>query len=206
MSAKKISIFTLISLIAFGIFLLGCDEDSNYDQRTVVYVSNVNDGAPFISDVLNQGDSLWTEDYSDFNRNDDYIEEDYLKIEFHNRPYSSVVDVSGSSLGDFLLTSYDVEFIRYDGGTVPVRPFRGQTSILVPGNSKVEALILLVPFGDKQISPLADIQYVWDVEILTFARITFQGHEVQSEREIEFTANVTVNFGDPVEVEGDSDF
>jgi len=203
MSAKKITIFTLISLIAFGLFLLGCDEDSSYDQRTVVYVSNVNDGAPFISDVLNQGDSLWTEDYSDYNTSDDFIEEDYLKIEFHNRPYSSVVDVSGSSLGDFLLTSYDVEFIRYDAGTVPVRPFRGQTSILVPCDSKVEALILLVPFGEKQVSPLADIQYDWDVEILAFARITFHGHEVQSEREIEFTANVTVNFGDPVEIEED---
>ncbi|UCF06784.1 MAG: hypothetical protein JSV33_07105 [bacterium] len=198
MSAKKISVFTLISLITVGILLIGCDDDSSYDQRTVVYVSNINDGAPFISDVLDQGDSLWTEDYTAYNTNDDFIQEDWITVEFHNRPYSSIVDVGSSSLGDFLLTSYDVQFVRYDGGPTPVRPFSGQTSILVPCNQRVEAVILLVPYNDKQIPPLSAIAYVWDVEILAYAVITFHGHEVQSEREIDFTAQLTVNFGDPI--------
>ena len=42
MSVKKTTAFTFVAALIIGVLLFGCDEDSNYDQRTVVYVSNIN--------------------------------------------------------------------------------------------------------------------------------------------------------------------
>jgi len=198
MSVKNCTAFTFVTVLIIGALLVGCDEDSNYDQRTVVYVSNINDGFPVLSDVRNQGDSLYEKDGETFKRDDDFWLEDWIKVEFHNRPYSSVVDPNSGSLGDFLFTSYDVEFVRMDGGTSPVPPFTGETSILVPANSLVEGVILLVPVSAKRISPLVDLEYTAN-EIMTNAHITFHGHEIQTDREIDFSAGILVNFADILE-------
>ncbi len=198
MSVKKCTAFIFTTVMIIGALLIGCDEDSNYDQRTVVYVSNINEGFPYLSDVRNQGDSLWERDYSDYKYDDDYWVEDWVKVEFHNRPYSGVVDPNNGSLGDFLLTSYDVEFITLDGSGTPVPPFSGETSILVPANSLVEGAILLVPVYTKRMSPLVDLEYTAN-EIMTNAHITFHGHEVQTDRDIEFSAGILVNFADILE-------
>ena len=195
MSVKKCTAFTFVTVLIVGALLVGCDEDSNYDQRTVVYVSNINDGFPVLSDVRNQGDSLYERDGTTFKMDDDFWVEDWVTVEFHNRPYNSVVDPNSSSLGDFLFTSYDVEFIRTDGGVTPVQPFTGETSILVPANSMVEGGILLVPVYAKRMSPLVDLEYTAD-EIMTNAHITFHGHEVQTDREVHFSAGILVNFAD----------
>ncbi len=198
MSVKKCTAFIFTTVMIIGALLIGCDEDSNYDQRTVVYVSNINEGFPYLSDVRNQGDSLWERDYSDYKYDDDYWVEDWVKVEFHNRPYSGVIDPNNSSLGDFLLTSYDVEFITMDGSGTPVPPFSGETSILVPANSMVEGAILLVPVYTKRMAPLVDLEYTAN-EIMTNAHITFHGHEVQTDRDIEFSAGILVNFADILE-------
>lgn len=195
MSVKKCTAFIFTTAMIIGALLIGCDEDSNYDQRTVVYVSNINEGFPFLSDVRNQGDSLWEKDYSDYKYDDDYWVEDWVTVEFHNRPYSGIVDPNNSSLGDFLLTGYYVEFITLDGSSTPVPPFTGETSILVPANSIVEGAILLVPVYTKRMTPLVDIEYTAN-EIMTNAHITFYGHEVQTDRDIEFSAGILVNFAD----------
>ena len=195
MSLKKCTAFTFVMVLVIGALLVGCDEDSNYDQRTVVYVSNINDGFPVLSDVRNQGDSLYERDGVTFKLDDDFWVEDWIKVEFHNRPYSSIADPCNSSLCDFLFTSYDVEFVRMDGGVTPVPPFTGETSILVPANSLVEGGILLVPVSAKRASPLVDLEYT-SSEIMTNARITFHGHEIQTDREIHFSAGILVNFAD----------
>jgi hypothetical protein len=195
MSVKKCTAFIFTTAMIIGALLIGCDEDSNYDQRTVVYVSNINEGFPYLSDVRNQGDSLWERDYSDYKRDDDYWEEDWIIVEFHNRPYSGIVDPNNGSLGDFLLTSYDIAFITMDGSATPVPPFTGETSILVPANSRVEGAILLVPVYTKLMPPLVNLEYTAN-EIMTNAHITFHGHEVQTDRDIEFSAGILVNFAD----------
>ena len=65
----------------------------------------------------------------------------------------------------------------------------------------MEVFITLVPFYNKASgSILAGLQYS-DLEIMTNARITFRGHEIQTEREIEFTAGLFVEFADPLVVE-----
>ena len=198
MSRRKLTTFALMSLLTIGALVVGCDE-SNYDQRTVVYVSNINDGAPYFSDVLNQGDSIYYTDTDSIKSIDDYVEEDWIKVQIHNKPYSSLVDAGGSSLGDFLVTGYDVEFVRKDGGPTPVPPFSGETSILVPCNTLVEAVILFVPFSAKNDPTLVlySLHYT-GLEIMSYAHITFHGHEVQTTCNIDFSAGISVNFGDPL--------
>jgi hypothetical protein len=196
MSLKKYTAFTFIAVLIIGALLFGCDEDTNYDQRTVVYVSNINEGYPYLSDVRNQGDSLYERDGVTIKYDDDFWLEDWVKIQFHNRPYNSVVDPNASALGDFLVTGYKVEYTTLDpAGTSPVPAFIGETSILVPANSLVEGGILLVPVYTKRQLPLVSLEYTAN-EIMTNAHITFYGHEIQTDREIEFTAGLLVNFAD----------
>ncbi|MDD3642768.1 MAG: hypothetical protein PHQ19_04810 [Candidatus Krumholzibacteria bacterium] len=200
MSAMKQYAVVTLFLMTAAVISAGCD-DTNYDQRTVVYVSNVNDGMPFLSDVLQQGDSLYYDKTTTLKLEDDYIEEDWLKVEIHNKPYNAFVEPE-YSLGDFLLTGYEVSFVQSDGTAGPIPAFSGETSILVPADSKVEAYIVLVPFNTKTVSPLVDMQYT-NLEIYSNARVTFHGHEVQTDREIEFSCGIHVNFADPLTLEND---
>ncbi|RKZ08871.1 hypothetical protein DRQ05_00735 [bacterium] len=198
MFQTRTKLIVFIVALFIGVIFLSCSDDTSYDQRTIVVVSSINEGSPFVSDVLNQGDSLYNADNVTYKTEDDYIEEDYIPVTFYNRPYSSLIDVDNSSLGDFLVTGYDVEFIRSDGGTSPVPPFSGQTSILVPANSTVEANILIVPFYVKNQPPLVNLEYTAN-EIMTYAHIVFHGHEVQTDRNIDFTADISVDFADPLQ-------
>lgn len=200
MHKKMFTAITLISIVAVWFLVMGCDEDSNYDSRTVVYVSSVNDNAPYLSDVLNQGDSIYDQTGMNPITNDDFVEEDWIKVQIHNKPYNGIVGVCGSSLGDFLVTDYSVEFVNLAGGASPVPPFTGQTSMLVPCNTLVEGYFLIVPLYAKLVSPLVDMQYT-AMEVMTIANITFRGHEVQTDRIVEFSCGVTVNFADPLEIE-----
>ncbi len=198
MSSKKIFIIIILPVIAFTAFGLGCDKDSTYNQRTVVYVSNINEGAPFTSDVVNQGDSLYNEDGLTYNTRDDYVVEDFITVSITNKQYSGIVNVDTTSLGDFLVTDYRVEY-ETEGATIPVESFSGNTNILVPANSTVEATILLVPFSDKNQLPLSGIRYT-GTEIISNARITFIGHEVQADdRTMSFDGGLQVGFADYVD-------
>ena len=196
MFARKCTTLAVVALMAMGVLAAGCDLDNNYDERTVVYVSNINEGYPFLADVINQGDSLYYDETFIYKTEDDYIVEDWVKVQFHNRPNNSVVDIESSVLGDFLVTEYTVEFTRMDGSTATlVAPFTGQMSLLVPANSQVEAVILLVPYGAKISGELLAMHYT-ATEVYTNANITFTGHEVQTDREFHFSAGLMVNFVD----------
>jgi len=197
MSVKKISLIVLVTIIVCGTIFMGCDKDSTYTQRTVIFVSSINEGSPFTSDVLDQGDSLYYTDSSVYKTVDDYVNEDFVTVTFTNRPYSGIVDVSDGSLGDFLITGYEVEYDPRTSG-IPVQPFSGNTSILVPANSTVEAMILIVPFRDKtdNAAPLWGIRYT-GTEIMSNATIKFHGHEIQADnRTLSFSAGLHVGFAD----------
>jgi hypothetical protein len=200
MYRKSLTALAVISIVGVWFLVTGCDEDSNYDARTIVYVSSINDNAPFLSDVVNQGDSVYTEARNDYNTFDDFVEEDWIKVQFHNRPYSGIVNADYSSLGDFLVTDYSVEFVDLTGAPSPVAPITGATSILVPANTFVEGYILLVPFAAKLIPPLSDLVYTNNA-IAAIANITFSGHEVQADNVVEFSCSVNVNFADPLIIE-----
>jgi hypothetical protein len=197
MSVRKMSLVAVVMLMVGATVMVGCDsKPDNYTTRTIVYVSYINDGMPYLCDILNQGDSLYYSDTSTPKLVDDFITEDRVNVIFHNRPYSGLVE-PGSALGDFLVTGYTVEFLPTDGGSVPLPPFTGNTSVLIPENELVEAWIVLVPFAAKTVDPLFAMQYTND-EIYTNARITFRGHEIQTDREITFEAGLHVNFADPL--------
>ncbi len=204
MFVKKISILAVAIFVSTAVFMTGCDDDSVYDQRTVVYVSNINEGQPYMSDVLNQGDSLYYTDTFILKLEDDYIQEDRIMIEFHNRPYNNTLTTPTTSLGDFMVTGYTVEFETLDGSPSPVEAFTGEMNLVVPTNTKVEAYITIVPFYNKANgTTLWGLQYTQQ-EIMTNAHITFHGHEIQTERNIDFPAGVFVEFADPLVVEDGS--
>jgi hypothetical protein len=194
---KPIHLIAFVSALILVALFVGCTDETNYDQRTVVYVASMNDDAPFLCDVLNQGDSLYERDGATYKTDDDYITEDFIKVVFHNKPYNNVIEPNVSALGDFLVTDYDVSFVPYGSAPVPVPPFSGRTSILVPAGELVAGYILLVPFGAKNIDPLLGIMYT-PTEIMTVANITFRGHEIQTNREVTFGTGLTVNFADPL--------
>ena len=63
MSGKS-NVVMFASLFMLVAVIMSCSEDTNYDQRTVVYVSSINGDSPFICDVLSQGDSLYDDGVS----------------------------------------------------------------------------------------------------------------------------------------------
>jgi hypothetical protein len=208
MLSKKYAALALVTVLSVGAVLIGCDENSNYDARTVVFVESINENAPFFSDVLNQGDSLFMPDGVTYKTDDDYIEEDFVLVEFHNRPYNNTVNIKASNLGDFLVTDYTVEY-TVTSSTLPTAPmpvptFVGRMSTLVPATESVTAAVPIVPLYTKAIDPLVGMHYTND-ELITYATITFRGHEVQSKREVEFSAGLTVHFADELLEKGDQD-
>jgi hypothetical protein len=198
----KVKAAVVASALVLITVILSCSEDSNYDQRTVVYVSSINKDAPFLCDVLCQGDSIYEKDQIHYKYSDDFVTEDWIQVVFTNKPYNSIVDPDKGSLGDFLVTGYDVEFIPYGGAPVPVQPFSGTTSVLVPSGTAVPASILLVPFAAKNVNPLLSLMYT-NNEIMARAHITFHGQEVQTNNNIKFEVNVTVDFADPLVTKAD---
>ena len=198
----KVKAAVVASALVLITVILSCSEDSNYDQRTVVYVSSINKDAPFLCDVLCQGDSIYEKDQIHYKYSDDFVTEDWIQVVFTNKPYNSIVDPDKGSLGDFLVTGYDVEFIPYGGAPVPVQPFSGTTSVVVPSGTAVPASILLVPFAAKNVNPLLSLMYT-NNEIMARAHITFHGQEVQTNNNIKFEVNVTVDFADPLVTKAD---
>jgi hypothetical protein len=204
MSVRKMSVVAAAMIILGAAVMTGCDsKPDNYTTRTIVYVSYMNEGMPFLCDILNQGDSLYYEETFTLKLEDDFITEDRVKVVFHNRPYNNLIEPN-LSLGDFLVTSYTVEFVPTDGSTVPVQAFTGNTSILIPANEMVEAWIVIVPLDAKTVDPLVSMQYT-NSEIYSNARITFTGHEVQTSREISFESGLHVNFADPLITKNNKD-
>ncbi len=194
---KPIHLIVIASAIVLAAAVMSCTDETNYDQRTVVYVASMNDDAPFLCDVLNQGDSLYEPDGATYKTDDDYVTEDHIKVVFHNKPYNAILDPGSGSLCDFLVTDYDVSFTPLGSAPVPVPPFSGKTSILVPAGEMVAGYILIVPFGAKQVDPLWSLMYSPN-EIMAYGNIVFHGHEVQTDRVVDFEAGVTVNFADPL--------
>jgi hypothetical protein len=195
--SRKAKVALLASAVILGALAIGCSEKSNFDQRAVVFVSSVNGDKPFMCDVLNQGDSLYEHDRVTFKTSDDYVTEDVIAVVVHNKPYNSIIDPEKGALGNVLVTGYDVVFTPIGGSPVPVPPFSGRTSVLVPSGQDVTVSILICPFADKTIAPLVGLEYSPN-EILSFAHVVFHAEEVQTSRTFTFEADFTVNFADPL--------
>ncbi|MFQ5511393.1 MAG: hypothetical protein ACE5EO_06040 [Candidatus Krumholzibacteriia bacterium] len=195
---RKLVVFTFVMALAM-VVVASCQNDPE-DNRAVVTVSSINNNAPFFSDVLEQGDTLFVGG-APFTQ-DDFVEEDFIPVIFHNRPFHSFVTTGpGQPFNDFLITRYRVEWRRADGGLVVLPTYDGATSVMVPSNELVTASFLLVPFEQKNGALLSAINYLglnFPDEILMIARLTFWGHETGSDREWFFTAEVSVDFADPV--------
>lgn len=206
---KRKTLFFIIMIAAVGTFLASCNTDSE-ENRAVVTVVSINQNAPFFSDVLNQGDTLCTNNVcppaGSYFLADDYVQEDYVEVIFQNRPYNNLVFTGpGRPYYDFLITRYQVDWRRTDGGTGVPPSYSGATSINVGSDELSFGQVLLVPFEDKNSPLLSSINYLgagFPDEYLMIADITFWGHEVGAGgREQSFVASVSVSFADPVVID-----
>jgi hypothetical protein len=196
---RKILAFVFV-VCAAALIAVSCQNESE-ENRAVVTVSSINENAPFFSDVIEQGDTLYDPNNPGPPPSpylwDDFVAEDYVAVTFYNRPYNNFTTTGpGDPLSDFLITRYRLEWRAAVGGTGTVPPlFEGATSVLVPSNTSVTAAVLLVPFTIKNDPAYTALQYT-STEFLMIAHITFWGHEVGTDREWSFDAELSVNFGD----------
>lgn len=203
---RKLTIF--ICIMALGTALVASCQNDPEDNRAVVTVASINQNAPFFSDVLEQGDTLFDPGGAAFTL-DDFVREENVEVLFFNRPFNTLVTTGpGQPFNEFLITAYRVEWRRADGGLVALPTYDGATSVICPSNEFITAFFLLVPFQQKNNTLLSSINYnngglcgqpnCFPDEILMIARITFFGHETGSDREWSFAAELSVNFADPV--------
>lgn len=199
MRRKPVIFLAALSIVVA--ILVGCNSGDE-DTRSVVTVASINDNQPFFSDVLAQGDSVYDKSGVPITR-DDYVVEDRVLVGFYNRPYNPFgTTAPGEPYGDFIVTSYRVEWERVDGGTEVPNTYVGGTSIVLPSGEITEGAILLVPFYEKNRPYLQELNYLGPrvgEEVLCIAHITFWGHEVGvPDREMSFKADLSVSFGDIV--------
>ena len=55
--SRRLTLFACFAVLV-GVFLASCDTDGE-QKRSIVTVSSMNNNAPFFSDVLDQGDTLY---------------------------------------------------------------------------------------------------------------------------------------------------
>ena len=204
---KRSTAFFICFIAIVGVFMASCNNDSE-ENRAVVTVASINGNAPFFSDVLEQGDTLFFPGTFIPFTQDDYVQEDFVEVIFHNRPYNVFTTTGpGLPLSDFLITRYHVEWRTTNAAPGVPPPYDGATSIMVPSNELGIGYIVLVPFDVKNSPLMTSINYLnpgspgFPDEYLMIADITFWGHEVGAQgREWSFGASLSVNFADPVVV------
>jgi hypothetical protein len=182
---RGLAILALVTVAA-----IGCNEaDQN---RIVVRVTTMNEGAPVFADVIaiNPADSTA------------YIPTDLTPVEFTNRPYSSsIVDPGNFSL-DFQLQRYVVRWRAVEGtpGGIDLDSFTHTeaTSFIVPFNGTATLGASIVAVGMKTAPPFASLQVGGEIPLI--AEIDFIGASaVEPDDEIVVTASVSVifaNYGD----------
>jgi hypothetical protein len=203
-------IFTAL-LVVFAA-ALGCHatDRENESNRSVVVVESMNGGSPFFSDVLDQGDTLYSRSTGLYFARNDFVVEDIVPVSFFNRPYDfNVLTAPGAPCGDFLVTEYSVarEVVQNNSTVtwnVPDIP-SAATSIMVPSSEIGTGGILLVPFSSKAGTNLWSLRMI-DAggvggEIVAVAHLNFLGNEAGTDHEIEIATDLTASFGDIIETE-----
>lgn len=175
---RKITILTAL-LTALAIVVIGCGSDDPQQNRSVIYIESLNNNvAPVVSDIITNGT----------------VYPDAVDVVFRNRPYSRIiVTAPDEPYGYFEFTSYTVEWSRPDGGPVPASYTAGM-GLSVPSGYNAESNITIVTWEMKANPPLSTIPA--NTEVNANARITFVGHEVGSDKDIEVVANIGVIFAD----------
>ena len=196
----KFLVYIGVVAVIFGISA-GCSSN-NEKQRSVVSVASVNFNTPVISDELEQGDSVKDENGLPIS-NDDFIAEDHVPMTFYNRPYNNMIFTEpGATGGDVVITDYHIRWTRADGG--PVLPdLVGNTSIYLQTDEFTTVSVRMVTFTNKSSALLADLCYLSSCpnqggQIEMVANISFTGHELGTERDINVEIQVAVSFVDLV--------
>ena len=181
MSKRSIALLT-VALLAMA----ACD-DAPESGRTVVSISNFNQGAPVQSDVV-----------VDNGTDPAYVAEDIVPAVFVARPYNELV--TGTSHSQVVIESYHIDWTRTDGGTGALASRDEASSIYITVGEDTDALIRLVTWGDKS-GPVLSGLIGSPNQVSMRADITFQGREVGTTEEFEIKTSVSVNFSDAVNIQ-----
>lgn len=173
-----------IALVAVALLAMAACDDAPESGRTVVSISNFNQGAPVQSDVV-----------VDNGTDPAYVAEDIVPATFVARPYNDLV--TGTSHSQVVIASYHIVWTRTDGGTGAL-PARDEASaIYITVGEDTDALIRLVTWGDKNNAVLSGLIGSPN-QVGMRADITFHGREVGTDEEVELQTSVSVNFSDAI--------
>ncbi|MDH3199033.1 MAG: hypothetical protein OEO21_12425 [Candidatus Krumholzibacteria bacterium] len=193
---KRFLVFIGVAAVAFGA-LAGCDSDQN-QQRSIMFVTSLNCGAPGVLDALEQGDTLWDPaagppvPYTV----DDFISEDWIEVTFANKPYNpTVLTGSGAPHGDYIVEGYVITWVRSDGGPVPP-PREEAMGVSVPSLDETIALVRLVSMQEKITPLITGLQYGGAPGFTMTAVIDFFGREAGTDRQTTFRSQISVEVDD----------
>jgi hypothetical protein len=181
MSKRSIALLT-VALLAMA----ACD-DAPESGRTVVSITEFNQGAPVQSDVV-----------VDNGTDPPYVAEDLVPAVFTARPYSDLV--TGTSHSQVVIESYHIVWTRTDGGSGALATRDEASSIYITVGEDTDATIRLVTWGDKSGPVLSGLMGSSN-QIGMRADITFHGREVGTDEEMELQTSVSVNFSDAVNIQ-----
>jgi len=165
--------------LVLALVLLGAGCSGDDYPRSLVRVVSLNQNAPFQSDVVKVDGS-----------GSPFVTEDEIVVEIRNDPRNDVLleDRSDVAFAHVTIDRYEIRF--QSGEAIP--PVTGSVGWMIPSRETLFGSIVLVPGGHKLVPPLVDLGR--GGELTTTARITFFGHEADSEDPIKVEAVLQVNF------------
>lgn len=175
---------TLAVLVAVALAGVACDDPAE-EGRMIVDIQEINGGMPVQSDVL----------YDDLSDPADvpYIPEDLIPIVLSARPYNDFI--TGNTHHQIIVEQYTVTWTRTDGGAGTL-PTRTEASHIVIGvGGETEAAIRLTTWADKA-GPVLSPLIATSNTVLMRADIAFEGREMGTEKDVQFSASISVNFAD----------
>jgi hypothetical protein len=171
----------------------GCsDSDGNEFQRLVCEVSAINEGVPLVSGYLNAGSDRIA------GTPDDFLPIDYALVEFHARPYSSLIVLPEDAPHSYFhVTRYDLIWHPASPGSEPLVNYDiigAGVDVLVPVNEEAEVAILVADRYMKEQPFYSSLYLGAQIPFTARAELRFYGHETGNEDEVMVTGSFMVSF------------
>jgi len=166
-----LQILTVVSL-ALLVFS-GCSDDGL--GRSVMEVTAVNEGAPFVDGQLNYGGDGMA------GGGDDYVPAGHCLVRVRNRAYNDFMSTTADKpFGAFVIDRVAVSWEPLVAGTAAdLLPGFNRTydfGAVIPRGEEIEFNVMLVTFEMKAQSPFIDL-LSGSQPLVAQARVTFTGHD-----------------------------
>lgn len=168
----------------------GCADDDEKGARSITSIFSLNDNLPLASDVYHQGQNKT-------DPSDDYIPEDYLKVQVTSRPHDDALSLDpGKPFGTVRFHTYSLDFADNDldgDGVDDLTDFINfPMNLVVPIGQIGTAYVLAVPAAWKTQNALAPLYS--GGAYFTTATLTMTGTEETSNETITLAGAVVIGF------------